>query len=267
MKLLTLLFSLKSMMDANHLISDKYKSSSIKFRDEDTEFHRVIKNLIPEELAHTGSTMFDEHLRGVQAILRYWNSDTAISNAGLFHSIYGTEGFQGHKLPLKNRDFIRSLIGKRAERLVWIFCVVDRLSVDQTVHEYIQTGQYNKTTFYSRIEYGRFPIILENEEEWLDFIELTLADWLEQVEGAAMKENPLFGFKVGEAWSYRRTAYAEMAQILLKTRSPRLEVAYRMHREIYDSEPLETRHLIQIITPPMSEAAREAREAMASINY
>ena len=26
-----------------------------------------------------------------------------------------------------------------------------------------------------------------DEEEWLDFLELTLADWLEQVEGAAEK--------------------------------------------------------------------------------
>jgi hypothetical protein len=28
---------------------------------------------------------------------------------------------------------------------------------------------------------------VEDEEEWLDFLELTLADWLEQVEGAAEK--------------------------------------------------------------------------------
>jgi hypothetical protein len=30
-------------------------------------------------------------------------------------------------------------------------------------------------------------IFAEDEEEWLDFLELTLADWLEQVEGAAEK--------------------------------------------------------------------------------
>lgn len=37
---------------------------------------------------------------------------------GLFHSIYGTEGFQGFKLPFTNRKRIRALIGARAERLV-----------------------------------------------------------------------------------------------------------------------------------------------------
>ena len=41
-----------------------------------------------------------------------------------------------------------------------------------------------KKTFRSRDELGRFLIPLQNDEEWLDFLELTLADWLEQVEGA-----------------------------------------------------------------------------------
>ena len=38
--------------------------------------------------------------------------------------------------------------------------------------------------FRARDELGRFLIPLQNEEEWLDFLELTLSDWLEQVEGA-----------------------------------------------------------------------------------
>lgn len=39
---------------------------------------------------------------------------------------------------------------------------------------------YFLTLFYS-------VTIVADEEEWLDFLELTLADWLEQVEGAAEK--------------------------------------------------------------------------------
>ena len=46
-------------------------------------------------------------------------------------------------------------------------------------------------TFRSRPELGRFQIIL-TKEEWLDYLELSLANWLEQVEGAATKANPLF---------------------------------------------------------------------------
>ena len=53
--------------------------------------------------------------------------------------------------------------------------------------------------YYNSKCLGRFPIPLEDEEEWLDFLELSLADRLEQVEGAALKENKLFGWKKGEA--------------------------------------------------------------------
>ena len=38
-----------------------------------------------------------------------------------------------------------------------------------------------------------------------------------------------------------------------------------MYDEVYAMEPQETRHLHQVSTPPMSDAAREAREAMKSI--
>jgi len=53
----------------------------------------------------------------MQAVLRGWKQDTALADAGLFHSIYGTEGFAGFALPLAERTNIRALVGERAERL------------------------------------------------------------------------------------------------------------------------------------------------------
>ena len=47
--------------------------------------------------------------------MRDLGADTDLVNAGLFHSIYGTEGFQAFTVPLSRRPEIRSLIGKRAE--------------------------------------------------------------------------------------------------------------------------------------------------------
>ena len=110
---------------------------------------------------------------------------------------------------------------------------------------------------------------------------------LEQVEGAAEKKNPLFEWEVGEAWSYRRVAYGRMADILCTCRQSRLTcgtsivllpyqwiyslkiycdfTAKDMHEEVYAVEPPETRHLHQVVTPPMSDAAREAREAFKSL--
>jgi len=37
-----------------------------------------------------------------------------------------------------------------------------------------------------------------------------------------------------------------------------------MHRDVYDAEPVETRHLVQERTPPQNDAAKEARAAFSS---
>ena len=210
----------------------------LQWTKKDGELHNYIGAVIPEALAHTGATAFDEHLKGVQSVLRNWRADENLATAGLFHSIYGTEGFQGFKLPFTKRQQIRQLIGKKAERLVWIFCVVDRLTVDNLVdryHEWLLQPAHGVAMVYqftSRIELGRFPIVFQDESEWLDYIELTLADWLEQVEGAAEKANDLYGWGIGEAFSYRRHAYHKMAEILSTRRAPRLLVAKEMLQEV-----------------------------------
>ena len=160
----------------------------------------------------------------------------------------------------------RDLIGYKAERLCWIFCMVDRLTVDRTVFDWTTTNidiDTNKTyTFTSRPELGRFTITL-TKSEWIDFIELTLADWLEQVQGAAEKPSILFQWKKGEAYAYRRYAYAKMAEILMYEREDRLKekVSLAM-RDVYGTESLETKHLVQDRTPPITEAAFIALEAL-----
>jgi hypothetical protein len=58
-----------------------------RWQVEDDELHKYIASSVPAVLDHTGSDAFDEHLRGVQAILRYWGSPQHLTNAGLFHSI------------------------------------------------------------------------------------------------------------------------------------------------------------------------------------
>jgi len=76
---------------------------------------------IPAVLEHTGTSAFDEHLKGVQAVLRYWNAPPHLMSAGLFHSIYWTEGFQGFSLPLTECSAIQDIVGMQAEKLCWIF--------------------------------------------------------------------------------------------------------------------------------------------------
>lgn len=61
-----------------------------EWRIADEALWKYVNENVPAVLEHTGSAAFDEHLKGVQAILRYWNSPVHVTNAGLFHSIYGT---------------------------------------------------------------------------------------------------------------------------------------------------------------------------------
>ena len=239
-----------------------------RWRSEDEALIAYIKSTIPAVLEHTGSSDFDEHLQGVQSILRYWSSPKYLYNAGLFHSIYGTEGFQGFALPLTERDKIRSLIGHESERLCWIFCMVDRSTVDKTVFEWSINSNNNEPdefTFYARPELGRFQILL-TKREWIDFIELSLADWLEQVQGAAERQSNLsLHWKIGEAYTYRRTAYAKMVDILSHERRNRLEgIVKDMYADVYATEGPSTRHLIQYRTPPPTDAAKLALEALRS---
>ena len=157
-------------------------------------------------VAHTGNGKFDAHLLGVRRVLRAWGAGDDVCDAGLFHSIYGTEGFQGFCIPFERRDDVRALIGERAEQLAYVFCVVDRLSVDNDLDS--PPGTH---AFTARPELGGFAIPMPDDAFWFDFITLTHADWLEQVEGAAAAANPLFEWRAGEAWGYRRRAYERMA--------------------------------------------------------
>lgn len=233
----------------------------------DESLWEYVNEKVPSVLEHTGSAAFDDHLKGVQAILRFWGSPVHLTNAGLFHSIYGTEGFQGFSLPLSERPVIQDLIGEKAEELAYVFCMVDRSTVDETIFDWKKEDLASTTsvyTFRSRPELGRFEISL-TKEEWLDFLELSLADWLEQVEGAAQKENPLFLWKEGEAYAYRRLAYRKMNEILSVERKERLgSKPNETMVAVMSTEPEETRHLVQHRNPPVTEAAERALEALRS---
>lgn len=89
------------------------------------------------DLAH-GS--FDDHLRGTCAMLESWGYPEPVCFAGLFHSIFGTEGFQGLILSLSERGNVAAIIGERAERAAFFNCVMDRDSFDCIVTEHVKNG-------------------------------------------------------------------------------------------------------------------------------
>tara|TARA_B110000977_G_scaffold168569_1_gene217874 strand:+ start:9756 stop:10646 length:891 start_codon:yes stop_codon:yes gene_type:complete len=205
---------------------------------------------------HTGNGKFDDHLVGVRRVMQAWCPEKShLHDAGLFHSIYGSEGFQGFCLPYEKRDELRAMIGEKAEQLVYIFCVVDRLSVDNDLDS--EPGNH---VFKARPELGGFEITVD-DDTWFDFVTLTLGDWLEQVEGAALMANEKFEWGVGDAWGYRRGAYEKIAEIVGET----IRVAKECHLKTYARERQETKKVRQPITPPMSDVIRKGREGQPFI--
>ena len=145
-----------------------------------------------DKIGHSEKTYL-AHAIGVYKDLRAWGCSDDICHAGLFHSIYGTQLFQGFTLPLERRPELQELIGEYAEKLVFLNCFMDRASLDN------QMGQLKDIYIIINREIG--DEIALSKTEFDDLALIHLCDWLEQVERS-------------KNWSYRRTAYRAMAERL-----------------------------------------------------
>src|SRR5207302_9200537 len=82
-----------------------------------------------DKVAHTEKTYLG-HLINVYRLMESRGCTEELCRAGMFHSIYGTQQFQGFKLPVEQRDDVRAMIGERAERLGYLNCAMYRPSFD-----------------------------------------------------------------------------------------------------------------------------------------
>jgi hypothetical protein len=148
-----------------------------------------------DQIAHTQKNYLG-HLVNVLNLLKSAGCDEEVCRAGLFHSIYGTEKFQGFKLDLARRAELADLIGSRAERLAYWNCLMDRASLDERL------SQASEPFLIRNRESGEaMPL---TRQEFDDLCCVHLFDWLEQAPRSR------FG------WDYRREAYRQMAQRLGK---------------------------------------------------
>src|SRR5271165_934999 len=105
--------------------------------DSSTTFKRLTHFLVKlgiEQIGHTNKSYL-AHLVGVYRYMEERDCSEELCRAGMFHSIYGTELFQGFKLPLEKRAEVRALIGERAERLAYLNCAMDRASFDRALEQ------------------------------------------------------------------------------------------------------------------------------------
>ena len=104
-------------------------------RTMDQDYRRLTDFLVGmgvEQVPHTHKSYL-AHLIAVFRSLESQGYPEDVCRAGMFHSIYGTEKFQGFTLPLDRRDEVRGLIGDRAERLAYMNCAMDRASFDRAL--------------------------------------------------------------------------------------------------------------------------------------
>ena len=153
------------------------------------EMTGFISNLGAADIDHSKKSYL-AHAIGVYNGLKEWDCDEELCRAGLFHSIYGTEGFQDFTLPLKRRGELGDLIGERAERTAYWNCAMDYDSFDAVLEG---EGPYR---IIDRLTKGEVEL---SSQDYDDLCRIHLCDFLEQVERL-------------EAWDYRRRAYRRMAE-------------------------------------------------------
>lgn len=127
--------------------------------------------------AHMNGTL-EQHLHGTERLLRQWGNRDGVCVAGLFHTIYGTDGIDGCLTSIDARDEVAGMIGREAEALVYLYGSCDR----ERFHPRIGTGIQNR--FVDRFA-GREYVI--GDAMLRDFCEITVANELDLALG-----NPAF---------------------------------------------------------------------------
>ncbi len=155
-------------------------------------FADFFKELGAAEIGHSANTYL-AHASGVYRDLKSWGCSQELCDAGMFHSIYGTELFQKFTLPLERRSEVQELIGERAERLVYLNCCMLRDSLDESLKR--EQGPYILKDRFLQQE------IELSKEDYDDLCRIHLCDWLEQVVR-------------GDRWDLRRQAFRSMAERL-----------------------------------------------------
>jgi hypothetical protein len=77
------------------------------------------------EVGHVNGSLV-AHLRGTEKMLRDWGACEPLCVAGLYHAVYGTDGYKLTLASLSERKDIAGIIGIEAEELVYLYGACDR---------------------------------------------------------------------------------------------------------------------------------------------
>ena len=144
----------------------------------------LLLELDTDKSRHSGGALL-EHLRETHDLLHAWGNDQAVCIGGLFHSIYGTQSYQTQSASLEDRRRIRTVIGERAERLAFLFCVADR-------GEFFEALDKDDATLWNRVHEETMPV---TRDELCDLIEMEMANFAEFMPRSAFTEEELAAFE------------------------------------------------------------------------
>ena len=128
----------------------------------------LLLELNADKNPHSGGALL-EHLRGTHDLLHAWGNGQAVCVGGLFHSIYGTQAYRTQSASLEDRQRIRAVIGARAERLAFLFCVSNR-------GEFYGALDQDDATLRNHVHEETEPV---TQDELRDLIEMEMANFVE----------------------------------------------------------------------------------------
>ena len=121
---------------------------------------RFLRKANTEGMPHSDRGLLD-HLLGTRQLLVEWEARPALCDAGLFHSVYGTQHYELKAVPLTMRNEVQQLIGDEAESLAWLFCMIRR-----------------ETLFQNLGREGEFKVQHRLTDEWLPLTKIQFQDLL-----------------------------------------------------------------------------------------
>lgn len=146
-------------------------------------YEDALLHLHADTTGHSGRTLLD-HLKGTRRLLEQWELPEHVCIAGLFHSIYGTNIFTVQSASFDDRDRLKGLIGEKAERLAFLFCIANRPEA--------LFNAFNDNVIRNR--HTSFGNLVTNEEIH-SLIAIEMANHIEQDMGAQL---------VAKVWDHSR---------------------------------------------------------------
>jgi hypothetical protein len=133
-----------------------------------------------ETRIHSSQEPLITHLMGTRALLIRWGARPTLADAGLFHSVYGTEYFPEASVPPTSRNAVQEVIGAEAEELVWLWCAYRRDSLEIGEDGPVLRIQARDGSGWKGLGARQFD----------DLVDLWIADTLEQLPRMPQREIP-----------------------------------------------------------------------------